>query len=147
MRYHLSECTPLSRHFRFITPKVVLSKIHSHDGPPVKTHSCTTLCAWHNGQVNPAHPPALPGMPSSGLPITVEPVPVYLYPRTAQPNDCAQWMAQKGLNNLLGHGFHGTTVALHSRVQISGTMNRPYGCWRVVSFKSSFTTRSPKTED
>ena len=50
--------------------KVVLSKLQLHGRPLAKTLSCTTLYTWYNGQVNPAHPPARPGMPSSGLPST-----------------------------------------------------------------------------
>ena len=115
-------------HEIFLCKSQLLSRIHSRDGPLAKTLSYTTLYVWYNGQVNPAHPPTLSSMPSSRLPIIVKPVPVDHYPRTTQPNDCAQRMAQKGLNNLQGHGFHGTTVVSRARVQISGTMNRPYRC-------------------
>ena len=85
-------------------------------------------------------------MPSSGLPFTVEPVPVGHYPRTAQSNDCAQRMAQKGLNNLLGHGFHGTTVVSRARVQISGTMNRPYR-WLEGGVSFNQVSSQQETED
>ena len=128
--------------------KVVLSKIHSHDGPLAKTLSCTTLCAWHNGQVNPAHPPARPGMPSSGLPITVEPVPVDLYPRTAQPNDCAQWMAQKGAQQpTRSRSSHETTMVLLSKFRLVAPWTDPIVVWRGVSFNQVPSFTSPNQED